>query len=80
VLLADASGGIEIETILRGVGLAEGDRVVLGTTLILTQIPAEGVAGEPLRVASATVKVPEPAGNPAQPSRLDELEPGERWF
>ncbi len=80
VLLADASGGVEIKTALKGVGLAEGDRVVLGKTLILSEIPAEGVAGAPVRVASAMVKIPELGLNPVQPSRLDELEPGERWF
>ena len=80
VLLADASGGIQIKTALKGVGLAEGKRSVLGKTLILTEIPADGDAGAPVQVASATVEVPESSLKPVQPSRLDDIEPDERWF
>jgi hypothetical protein len=80
ILLADASGRGEIRTVLKGVGLVKGDLAVLGKTLILTEIPADGDAGAPVQIASATVQVPGADRDPVQPSRLDELGPGERWF
>lgn len=81
VLLADPSGGTVIKFTLKGVGLTEGECVVLGKSLILTEVPAEGSSGAANRVATATVQIPELRVNPVQqPSRLDELGPGERWF
>lgn len=80
ILLSDASGGIVINVALNGVSLAKGDQIVLGKTLTLTEIPAEGASGAPVRIATATVKMPESEKAPTQPSRLDDLGPGERWF
>ncbi len=80
VLLADASGGIEVKTTLKGIGLVDGDHTVLGRTLILTKISEDEGSGAPLRVASATVKVAGTGNEPVHASRLNELGPDERWF
>ncbi len=79
VFLPDASGNITVETNHDGLQLAAGHNQVMGRTLVLSEIGVGDAEQKSMLIARGLVKVPD-GKSPVQPSKLDDIEPGEVWF
>lgn len=80
VLRSDANGKLSIKTFLNGPHPSCGLGVMMGRPVVLIEVGNQEVNREPMRVARGVVVLPVKEDAPIAPSKLDDLEPGERWF